>query len=245
MTRDRSYAIVFATALVLFAVIYGLAHMPWCDLPIARAAATGDQATTCAEFWINRYQSAIAAIVTVLATLVAAVFTARFVWRQTLENRRQSDAAAFQIYRDLQVAIAERIVLCENLVELVKQLAREFERFSANPNQGSAATIMSAVIPNLDKARNKFVAAVLRAPRGADRDASDDFAAACALLAQSANAYIHHVLHVGPRDAATEQGVLQAGANALARGERALVNLSTLMAATLDRLGDLQAKMLD
>lgn len=74
---------------LLAAFTWGPADTGPCSLPIAVAAVTGDQATTCLEFWANRYQTLLSAAL----AFATAALAAALLWKQLKANRLQADAA--------------------------------------------------------------------------------------------------------------------------------------------------------
>lgn len=76
-------------AALLAALTWGTSDIGPCSLPIAVAAMTGDQATTCTEFWLNRYQTLLSAAL----AFATAALAAALLWKQLRANRLQADAA--------------------------------------------------------------------------------------------------------------------------------------------------------
>lgn len=76
-------------AALLAALTWGTSDAGPCSLPIAVAATTGKEATSCAEFWLNRYQTLLSAALAFATAIVAAAL----LWEQLRANRLQANAA--------------------------------------------------------------------------------------------------------------------------------------------------------
>lgn len=74
---------------LLVALTWGTSDAGPCSLPIAVSAMAGDQATTCLEFWLNRYQTLLSAAL----AFATAALAAALLWEQLRANRLQADAA--------------------------------------------------------------------------------------------------------------------------------------------------------
>ncbi|MFC6792738.1 hypothetical protein ACFQE0_26160 [Methylobacterium komagatae] len=97
--------LIFLFAL-LFAVPWATSDTGLCGIAIAQKAMTGEDATTCFEFWLNRYQTLVGTLIALSAALLA-LLPAR---GQLQEMRRQSAISARQssieVAKDLEAEIS-------------------------------------------------------------------------------------------------------------------------------------------
>ena len=84
--RSVVWVLVAFYALILAIAVWSMASPGMCAAPPFTFAIAAGQATWCFEFWLNRYQTLIAALI---AGLVA-IFTGIFVYRQWRETRAQA-----------------------------------------------------------------------------------------------------------------------------------------------------------
>jgi len=87
---DTRFSLFLVGLFVLLAALtWGTSDTGPCSLPIAVAATTGKEATTCVEFWANRYQTLASA----LLAFATAALAAALLWKQLKANQLQADAA--------------------------------------------------------------------------------------------------------------------------------------------------------
>jgi uncharacterized membrane protein len=100
--------VVAVAALLAFALIKaGYA----CANPNKRAAFKIVEANGCIEFWFNRYQTTIAAFV----SIVVAIYVIRPALRQLAEMRKQSSSDARQVLREIIADMSEEVTACRSL----------------------------------------------------------------------------------------------------------------------------------
>lgn len=86
---------LFLIGVIATAVVVNAGWLAWGACRNPAWAPVLNSAQSCPEFWFNRYQSLIGALIALIAALVAV----RPVWRQLAEMKRQSDYAKYEQLR--------------------------------------------------------------------------------------------------------------------------------------------------
>lgn len=106
---------------------YGLSE-PMCVIGVATDAITGDKRTWCFEFWLNRYQTGIAAILALLAAGVSVYFLRQQIAQDRLheEERYAREHAAARAV--LQLTLADVCEYAKRSVLLQSDVIRQFDK---------------------------------------------------------------------------------------------------------------------
>lgn len=115
-----------AIAALFFGEVFNSAWPVLCNLPIA-AKETKDGVTWCAEFWINRYQTLIAAIIALAAAGISVLFVKRQIFLaeiQEVERYLRRNAAARAV---LPLSLSSICNYAERSAAVLKEMLDEFD----------------------------------------------------------------------------------------------------------------------
>lgn len=110
---------LFTVAISALAIFIGWASSDHglCTIPIAKKAISGEDATWCWEFWLNRYQQFLTGIL----SLGAAAGAAWLVYRQIAKAHEQNEIGRRQLAAVSAKLILERISAYQKLEELIAE----------------------------------------------------------------------------------------------------------------------------
>lgn len=113
--RGLIWALVSVYASILAIAVWSTISPGLCDNEMLTSAVATHQAAWCAEFWLNRYQTLIAAMMALLVAIVTGVL----LYRQWVEARAQ---AAFYRRTILREGLADSAALVKRLDDVNREL---------------------------------------------------------------------------------------------------------------------------
>jgi hypothetical protein len=138
MKDSLAPAIAFSTALALGVLLLLFFTSGACELSAVSDAIDKKAATGCFDFWLNRYQTLIIGMASVVAASVAAFL----VWRQLGEAQKQSGIALGDIYPDFYISVPPR--------SLIGGHRADFELLILNQNRAAIEITAIEIVSHRD-----------------------------------------------------------------------------------------------